>query len=181
MQDALYQVAPDMGIPRASYRWLSVGETTAAAIEKTMKAWMDTPYHGGQRARKIAVDCEQLIPGLLDMLFKRPTPTPLARQSPDAGTHSLRASFRSIVSLRRNFPCKLIRDGSVEPGDIVLVNVSSAGPQMGRTRLRHAMMVGVKPMTAIHAAFQHKVCMTSLATSQIVRTYRPQNKESWAV
>lgn len=179
--DAMRDVAPDMGSPRAQILWRGVSEQTCLAVQKAMKAWLGTPYHAGQRARKIGVDCAQLIPALLDMLYKRPTPTPLARLSQDAGTHSLRAGFRTVIALRKQFPTAVVRDGSVQAGDIALVNLPSAGAITGRKMLRHAMMVGTQPMTAIHALHGYEVCMTSLATSQIVRVYRPLGKESWAV
>lgn len=86
----------------------------------------------------------------------------------------------TVRFLRRNFETEIVRDGSIEPGDIV--GIRGSGDPRGPRRLGHAMMVGVDKGTAFHCSKLGGAHITTLSsTTGIVKTYRPTNKHIWSL
>lgn len=133
----------------------------------------------GQRSKGIYVDCAQLIAGALDELFRRKTPCKIPRLPPNSGMHYDRAAFRVIRAFRTNFSTEVVRDGVIEPGDIVLTR--GVMDELSPRRAGHVLIAGVCPWTFLHAVPNMGVCWTSIeALPGILRYYRLHKKAEWA-
>lgn len=120
--------------------------------------------------------------GVLDEMYHRQKPVPTITRpiSPDAGMRDVRLGLREVRSIMRQYPdVKIVRDGSVQPGDVVILrssNLTSAENRPG-----HAMIAGPVPWTAWHATRSRGVTQTSLAACRgLIRVYRPGKKGWWA-
>lgn len=179
LQEAIAAVAPDMPLsqPR-SFIWQPLPGPVSLRLQQVLNRWVGTPYLRGQRVRGMGVDCVQLIAGVLDDLYRSTHPATIPRLWGDAGVHSERG-FAVIHALRRAYPSFVVRDGSIEPGDGVVVRTlpNTHGPR----RPGHALIAGIKPGSFLHAASDTGVCWTSLQNlSPFVRVYRFYHKETWA-
>jgi len=163
----------------ATLRWFSIDRLSCEALEGVLRSWEGTPYHEGQRARKVGVDCVQLILGTYDILYRVESPSRIPRVQVDAALHSPRVALAAILRMRSLWHgADVVRDGTVRPGDIV---VTRAEAQPGAPRRpAHAMIAGVRPWTAWHAIPRAGVVQTSIErTRGIVRIYRPRKKDLW--
>lgn len=148
------------------WTWRSLDSRIEARIITCFKSWEGTPYRMGQQAKQMGTDCVHLTSALLDELYRRPR------------THIPRSmgTMGQSLTFRRSFPLKQVRDKTLEPGDVVLVR---SGGGEGPDRVTgHILMAGSHPMSAIHAVHLGNVSITSLIY-EILKVYRPQNKESW--
>jgi hypothetical protein len=120
--------------------------------------------------------------GVLDDLYRREgdSVTNTSRMTPDSGMRDVRLGLREIRSIMRQYPdVRIVRDGSIQPGDVILTRSSNL-PGAER-RPGHAMIAGVAPWTVWHSAAPLGVSMTSIAASKgVVRVYRPGKKGWWA-
>lgn len=157
--------------------WVSQPAPVSDAINAVFRRWTGTPYLAGHRVRGVGVDCIQLMVGLLDDLYLKQTPTPLNRNV-RAATYSDRESASLDATIRGSFNCDIIRDGSIEPGDLVLTrdSVNSKGPRVPG----HVMMVGPSRGTAFHASRSSGACLTDLTLIPILRVCRFLDKSTWA-
>lgn len=168
-----------MAEQQAKYEWHKLSPRVELAITRAFSMWLDTPYQSGQRAPKVACDCTQMMAGILDMLYKKQVRTHIPRMPPDSGIHSTRAGISTAMAFRSQYPSSVVRDYSLEPGDIVITRASA--DNNGPMRLGHCMMMSTRPGVAIHAVKPRSVMTSISASLEIMRIYRPHNKESWAV
>lgn len=157
-------------------RWRELNNPTAlAALERVLAAWDRTPYREGQDKKGAGVDCVRYVGRLLDELRGKP-PTPIITLRGDAAMHSFARAAAVVESLKVSFdPVEQIRDGILEPGDIVVL-AYGGGPT-------HAAIVGPKRGTLWEAGQPH-VRMVGTATldrndTQLYRHYRPLDKSEW--
>lgn len=149
------------------------------ALISVFRQWFATPYMVGQRSPGQGVDCAQLIFGMMDTLHGRETPTDCPKMIVANTVHNARVAFRCVILMRRAYPTEIVRDGSIEPGDIILTRglVGSHGPR----RPGHAVIAGIVPGTCFHAVPLVGVCMSSLTSLPgVLRVYRPLEKHRWA-
>lgn len=140
--------------------------------------WERTKYMPGNRVRGVGTDCAQLVPAFLDYMYRTGRKTPIPRMAPDTGVHNRKAAWGTVRAVRQAFPSHVVRDGTIEPGDIVLTRATH--DWTGPNNPGHAMIAMPKFCTAMHAMPNTGVCMTSLEVSRgIVRVYRLEGKEKW--
>lgn len=142
-------------------------------VERVVNRWISTPYRPKARVRQQGVDCVQLIAALLDELYDCPF-TPIVSVPSDVGFHDERRAIGSIRALRTMWRgSDVVRDRSVEPGDILVARIS------GRV-VNHALFVTEQPMTVIHAQPDLGVIRQPLShLSDPLRIYRPRMKHLW--
>ena len=161
-----------------NYTWRPLDAAIEGRIKNVLDSWLDTPYMDGQRQRKVGVDCAQLVGGVLDDLFRSKDKVVIPRLRTDSGIHSIRAGFATVRAIRKHYKSKVVRDGTLEPGDVIVTRAT--GNTNGPKRLGHAMLVSTRKGVLIHATTITGVCLTSLKSNEeIVRVYRPLNKELW--
>lgn len=141
--------------------------------------WKGTPYMAGVRVRGVGVDCAQLVPAFLDHMFRRLMSTEIPRMSGDVGVHNHRAAWGTVKAVRLGYPSRVVRDGTIEPGDIIITR--STADWEGPARHGHAMIAMPERGTALHSVPLAGVTLTSLSVTRggIVRIYRLE-KHSWA-
>ena len=149
-------------------------------LHRELLRWLGTPYMAGQRVRGIGVDCVQLIAGIFDNLFRRPSPTPVPRLRADAAIHCPDKGFATVKALLTAFPCDDVdAEKIIEPGDVLVVRASF--DQNGPANLGHCLIAGTETHTAIHAILPNGVCMAGTrAVGEILKVYRPKEKHLWA-
>lgn len=150
------------------------------AVNRVLSSWVRTPYRDGHRIQGIGADCVQLAAGILDTLCRRKTPSHIPQLAADVSPHNARYAFQTILTLRKHFPSVVVRDFTLEPGDLLVVR--SIPDPLGPRRPGHVMIVGSVPWTCLHATRSGGVCWTSIeeASSGILRIYRSTEKSNWA-
>lgn len=163
-----------------TFHWLPILDSR---ITKRMylfaELWAGTPYVPGNRVRGNGSDCAQLVPAFLDFMYRTGRQTPIPRMSQDTGTHNARAAWGTVKAVRQSFPSHVVRDATIEPGDIIITRATHdfTGPE----NPGHAMIAMPSPGTAIHAMPLSGVCITSVAVTRgILRVYRLEEKFRWA-
>lgn len=161
------------------FRWLKLDDAIENRIQQVQESWIGTQYMAGQRAKRIGVDCLQLVGGVLDELFRRTTPTHIPRLPSTSGLQFKGGGFRTSLAVRKQFPSRIERNGRIEPGDVIVTTstLDASAPNV----MGHLALAGVRPWTFLHAVAGVGVCWTSLqGLPGLVRLYRVRSKESWA-
>lgn len=140
-----------------------------------LRSWQGTPYLPGQCARQVGVDCVRFSSGVLADLRGVPAPE-LPRLAQDLSYHAPAAALEAAAHmLRACRPLRRVRDGSVEPGDQLVVARTSGAPG-------HAMVAGWQPFTLWHAPGPGgRVEWTGLdlGRAAVLAVYRPTDKHAW--
>ena len=147
-----------------------------AELQAVLQSWRGTPYAHGQCRRGVAVDCVQFVAAVLDELYGKPV-KPLERKPADLAWHNRKEAIRTASVISRRFPNLIVRDGTIEPGDVLVVRIGKSLTSAPG----HAMIAGGVPNTIWHAEPTVGVCFTGLGFihDRIVRVWRPIGKEKW--
>ena len=138
-------------------------------------SWIGTPYLARNRAKQMGVDCVNLVAGVFDELYRNTDICELPSLGMFTSLHGRKNGLPTIRALVTHFRPSLVMDGTIEPGDVVVVPVTPTNPNEG-----HVCIVGVKPITMIHAV-QPKVTWTSLDQfANVISVFRPKDKHTWA-
>lgn len=144
-------------------------------LKSVLVSWQGTPYCVGQQQKQIGVDCIRFGCAVLDELYRRPL-TDLPIRAPDASMHDPEGAFSVMRQIVRRYPNHVtIEDGSVEPGDVLVVGPRNGGPG-------HMVIVGPQPNTLWQSS-GGKVHFTGLSlpgSATLFRTYRMVDREKWA-
>lgn len=154
-------------------KWLR-SPSAELRVREILTPWLNTPYHAGQRARGIGVDCVQLVVAFLDKWYGRDLQTDIPILSPDAGWRSARLGLQTSRAVLRKFPgLRRVRDGTIKPGDVLMVK-GEKSPDAA-DRLGHAMVAGDCPQTIYHAQLGGRVSRSSLPSldRHVLRVFRP--------
>jgi len=158
--------------------WRSVGTRLEDRLEVCLQSWVGTPYIELERIKAMGVDCIQLVAAFLDEMHRAPAgTTSLPRMSAAAARHRPDLASKVIKLLRRaHSGSTIVRDGIVEPGDVLVVRsiLTTDGPE----HEGHTMIAGARPYTVYHAV-RPRVCQSSCEGWEIMRVYRPKEKQSW--
>lgn len=150
-----------------------------ARLQRILEAWEGTPYVPGQQMKGAGVDCVRFVCAVLDELygFSR---SKIEDLPGDIALHSRGtavAAMKLIMSIYE--PNMSIDDGSLEPGDILVVAPPAGGPG-------HAMIVGGRENELWHST-QHRVQMTGIGFItaayhgwRLFGAYRACDRERWA-
>jgi hypothetical protein len=162
------------------FKWYSLPAEIEKRINIFADYWRGTPYMPGVRVKGVGVDCAQLVPSFLDFMYQNEGETPIPRMSGDVGVHNHRAAWGTVKAVRLGYPSFVVRDNTIEPGDIIITR--STADWEGPARHGHAMIAMPMHGTALHAIPLGGVTVTSLAVTRggIVRVYRLKEKHRWA-
>lgn len=162
-------------------RWSRILPSSEARLDAVLRSWKGTPYMAGQRSRGVGADCKEFIVGVLDDCYgkHKPLRTATTALTPDAGMHDVRLGMGEVRAIMAQYPeAKVVRDGTIQPGDVLLVKSSNLAGAAGRPG--HGMIAGAVPWTAWHAIPGVGVVQTSIAASKgVLRVYRPGKKGWW--
>lgn len=126
----------------------------------------------GQQLKGVGVDCIRFGTGFADEMYgyKR-IDTPRLPQ--DMMLHDKKTAMRAMRFIRRLYmPNIIVTDGTIEPGDWLIVGELGGGPG-------HLMVAGSKPNTLWHA-LKPGVTQTGMSFfGDIIRIYRAADKEKW--
>lgn len=146
-----------------------------AKLSRVLDSWLGTPYMAGNAAKGAGVDCIRFVCSALDEMygFQREK---FERLPLDIALHrpaTARAALRRILTIYE--PHERVDDGSLEPGDIVVVSPSdSAGPS-------HAKIAGTSRNVLYHATADGIVkCGIVERTGSPFAVYRLRDRERWA-
>lgn len=159
-----------------SYRWQSIGDRAEAAVLRALSRWEGTPYVLGSQAPGVrgGVDCVRFGCAVLDELYR--TKTPIETLPPDRALHDPAGAMRAMRRIRRLYmPNRIVEDGSIEPGDALVVGPHNGGPG-------HLMIAGVDGFLWHASGPPGPVVRTGLSTRQrVFRVYRaaPEIKARW--
>ena len=155
--------------------WRRVVAPWVRRLEQVLVSWEGTKYSPGQQVKGSGVDCIRFGCAVLDELYRRPL-TELPIRAADASMHDRDGAFSVMRQIIRRYPDHItVRDGSVEPGDILVVGPRAGGPG-------HMMIVGHQTGTVWQASAT-KVHFTGLYLPKgatLFRTYRMVDRETWA-
>lgn len=100
----------------------------------------------------------------------------LPRLPQDAAFHARRTSLSAAAAMVRACrPLTRVRDGTIEPGDCLVVARGNGAPA-------HAMLAGWRPWTLWHAPGQGGVVEwtgADFGRAAILAIYRPTDKDAW--
>lgn len=167
-----------ISIKPESFQWLPLrNKAVNDRMDLFADLWVGTRYMPGACVRGAGVDCAQLVRVFLMWMDQITDCPPIPRLSSDTGVHNRKAALGTIKVCRNAFPSCVVRDGTIQPGDIVLTR--STRDWSGPLNPGHAMIVLPLKGTALHAMPATGVTRTSIASGGgIVRVYRPE-KDSW--
>lgn len=161
-------------------RWIWLEGKCCTRLNEVLARWIKTPYHAGQRARGIGVDCVQLGPAIFDELYQVTTPTIVPRLVGDIALHNVRGSWPTLKALKNGWHgFTIVRDNTIQPGDWISTRAEDGAEAPGRQA--HLMIASGTPWKAIHAIPRVGVRWTTFErTRGILRIYRPNRKDLWA-
>lgn len=144
-------------------------------ISEVLDSWIGTPYAAGQMAKGHAIDCVRFVAAVLDELnYRKQQKLDYLRLPSDIGMHNKREAIRGLKMFRRAYePNEMVRDFSLEPGDVLMTGPLNGGPT-------HAEFVGTRRNTFYHATIDG-VTVTGLLKpiGTQFSILRPMNKEEW--
>lgn len=141
-----------------------------------LSEWDRTPYRPGKQKKGMGADCVRFVCAVLDEISGRP-PVAIETLPQDAAMHTREGAIRTMRLIRRLYwPNDAVRDGSLEPGDVIVMGPADGGPG-------HALIVGPQPNTIWHATHL-RVQRTGLriltdGRARVFRVYRMRCRSSW--
>lgn len=162
-------------------RWRLVKHPGAlAGLERELARWAGTPFRFGHGVPGPdgGVDCIHLIGAVLDGVRQKATPTPVQSYPAGHAVNNPQLAWERMRDLVETFaPIECVRDGSIEPGDVLAVAAKSvAGPH-------HLLLAGVgtwdlwEAIKPQHVAKQGRGRL--MRDLRVLRTWRPTDKATW--
>lgn len=161
-------------------RWLaSDNHESDLRMERFAHLWAGTPYMSGSQVRGVGTDCMGLVLAFLDYMAQRDVPTPLICVPKDCGLHFAPLVWPAVRNIMRSFPSHQIGDGSIRPGDVLILRSSHMWVS-GNRFPGHCAIVMPKKGTVLHADQESGVCISSIQCFRgILRTYRAKGGDGW--
>lgn len=126
-----------------------------ARIDEVLLSWLGTRYRVGSRSKGRFVDCVNFATAFLDEMRGIPTPEPVRALRGDACLHSEESCRAAMRTLLRSYgPYTEVKDGTLEPGDIIVEGPEEGGPG-------HVLVASTKSNVVVHAS-SYKVCPRSM-------------------
>lgn len=110
-----------------------------------LASWEGTPYAPGMQQKGMGTDCVRFVCGVLDELVGVWPYRPLETLPHDAAVNNRKGAINAMRTIRKLYDFERVRDGIVEPGDVIVTGPPRGGPG-------HAMIVGHQRNTVWHAA-----------------------------
>jgi len=161
-----------------THTWTTLSRKQNSKVMSSLHSWKGTPYRELDRIKAMGVDCFQLIAAFLDEMFDcKPGTTQLPRLSASTSRNNPGAAQPAISCLRRaHHGSEEVDDGTIQTGDILVVR--SILRTDGHRYEGHTMIAGENPWSVLHAV-RPKVDWTSCEGRDIVKIYRPREKQLW--
>ena len=160
------------------WTWLPLAPAAQARLAQILAEWKGTPYCPNARikGRQGGVDCVRFVCSVLDEFLQREA-EPIYTLPPDAAMHT-RAGALEVMRriVRRYEPVTAVEDGTIKPGDVVVVGHPEGGPG-------HAMIAGTVPNTLWQASTTcvHFTGLGLVAEQQkVFRVYRIDEISKWS-
>lgn len=148
-------------------------ETLISHLHTILRAWEGTPYMPGQKMKQVGVDCVRFTMAVYEELFQM-APIELPLLPSDTAMHHRRGAIRAMRQIKRLLPpMEDVRDGSIEPGDLLVVGQAGAGPG-------HAIVAGFEKNTLWQAGSRcvHRGGLGLISGfQQVFRVYRMKNRD----
>lgn len=170
-----------MFVPNWTWREPSLPLLTATRIsielDLILLGWEHTPYLVGQACKGEGggVDCVRFVCSVLDELYGTDRVHEVKTLPNDASMHTREGAFRVMRTIRELYaPNQPVEDGSLEPGDVVVVGPSNGGPG-------HAMICGPRQNELWHSSVGgvHRTGIAFSGEQRIFRVFRCSNREAW--
>jgi len=144
-------------------------------LRQVIQLWENTPYMPGQQVVGVGVDCVRFVCQVFKALHNLPE-IPLEKVPADASMHSREGAIRTMRKIMKAYaPIVQVTDGSIEPGDVIIVGYAGGGPG-------HAMLVGTTK-NAIYHADSTGVIRTGLGVvggqQTVFGVFRKTNRIEW--
>lgn len=138
-----------------------------------LESWEGTPYRPGMQMKGVGADCVRFVCAVLDFM-RGGECIDFATLPQDSAMHTREGAVSVMRKIRQLYmPNKPIHDGSLEPGDIIVVGPSDGGPG-------HALIVGHRRNEIWHATnvnvHRTGLQFTTPDYRKVFRVYRPQDK-----
>jgi hypothetical protein len=156
-------------------------EIAERRLSNIFRSWEGTPYRAGQQMKgpKGGVDCVRFAFGVLDELYGF-VRCDVPKLPQDIALHNKTTAMKAMRQLLKLYePNAKVEDGTVQPGDIVVVAPPNGGPG-------HALVGGIRPNTLWHSTGQF-VQMTGIGLLhagfmpwKLAAIYRAKDRERWA-
>lgn len=156
--------------------WHMISMESARKLGSIIKKWRGTPYKDNSRVRGGGVDCRNLIVAILDAWSNASQPTPLPLLPSDSGIHTHSAGFDTARAIRAAYDADMVKDGSTEPGDILVVHGEG---RRGNDQYGHVMMMTTRKNVAVHASWEGGVDYVGIGQFKILANYRAKDKAKW--
>lgn len=172
-----------MGMPEIldmPLKWKRLPPSTEQRINEVLQSWRGTRYSDGSQVKGIGVNCTMYFGAFIDEMFHQPIgTTKVPRLAADCALHSFRDAWPTVRCLRAaHYRSDVIRDGSIEPGDVVITRaeIDSSAPR----RPGHLIIASGTRNVFWHATKTSGVVQTSIQASPgIIQIYRPRRKDLW--
>ncbi len=142
-----------------------------------LESWRDTPYCLNQACKKVAVDCVRFVFSTLNEMYGF-AKGEVMRLPADTAFHNKEKCIAAVRFLMGVYsPCRFVKDGSIEPGDIILTGTVGGSPG-------HAMVAGPNQSELWHST-DSGVCKTGISFSRDLDLFtfhkiiRPEDKHLW--
>lgn len=152
--------------------------TVSIALARELGRWVRTPYAEGQGVAGLegGTDCVRFVGAVLDAVRGRPR-TPVRALKRGAAQNDPKAAAELMADLVEVFhPMSSSRDGTVEPGDVLVLGLQGGGPQ-------HLLIAGPRRWSLWEArppvvAASSKARIEA-ADVQVLRVLRADDKADW--
>lgn len=144
-----------------------------AKVQNSVNLWLGCPYVPGGYHPKFGADCLRSVSGVLSLITGKYIEVEDLPQ--DIGMHNRKEASKAMRKIRRSFmPNAIVKDLTVEAGDVIVTSWINGGPG-------HAMICGNNALYHCPRKFG-KFCKTGLiipSKQELARIYRYVNKEEW--
>lgn len=139
-------------------------------LGQVLHSWRGTPYRAGQQCKQHGVDCVGFVCRVLDEMRSRDV-TMFDRFPAELAFHDRERAVASVAALVQRFaPVVWVKDNSVEPGDVLVVEPM------------HALVVGIEPHHYWHASTLAGVVRSGddyFAQHRVTHVLRAQDRGNW--
>ncbi len=144
-------------------------------VDGIADVWVGTPYMEGCRTTR-GIDCVNFGCMILDMLYGYQRTKAIEMIRGDACLHNKRGVVRAMRAILSTYPAHdRVRDGSLEPADILVAGPVGGGPG-------HMLVAGGRPGILWHCTRQSGVCGTGYgldSSMTLFAVYRANDRSSW--
>lgn len=151
--------------------WKPIPLSASYALDREFARWLGTRFMEGAQVPGMGVDCIRFASAVWDRCRGRTEYTKIQNHARGADRHDQATGFETNYKILEALsPVETVRDNTLEPGDLIM---TTPGP--------HVYLAGTRKGTAWVATHQGVTCVGifSVLGSNVLRIYRPTDKETW--